>query len=194
MNKLVLLMGPSGSGKGTQAKLLLEKFNFLFKEKSLYFETGKGFRNFIEENNHTARLTKQIIDDGGLLPEFLPIWLWTEFLVRNFTGSENLILDGFTRRVSEVPVFISAVKFYGIQKPVLLSLNVSREWAKHRLMDRGRVDDNVDDIERRLDWYFNQVIPAIKFFENDGTFDVYEINGEQEIDKVHSDISEVLGL
>ncbi len=193
-NKVVLFIGPSGSGKGTQAKLLL---NFLENndkaKKTIYFETGKNFRSFIEGDSFTANLTKRVLDEGDLLPEFLPIWLWTEFLVNKYTGEENLILDGLTRRLPEVPVFISAIKFYAIKNPVLLSINVSEKWARERLLSRGRVDDNEEDIKIRLAWYFKEVVPAIECFKKDGYFKVIEIDGEASVEDIHQDIIKKLG-
>ena len=184
-----IFFGRSGSGKGTQANLLTE---YLLKRdpgrKVLHIETGKRIREFLEEKTHTSELTSAIVKNGGLLPAFLPIWVWTEYLIRNFTGAEHLILDGLSRRPSEAPVFDSALSFYGITHPFVVLINVSREWAKDRLLSRKRADDTLVDIERRLDWYENNVVPAIEFFRSKPEYRFIEINGEQSIEKVHQDI------
>ena len=190
-----IFFGRSGSGKGTQADLLGE---YLKKKDPgrnvLHIETGRRIREFLEEKSHTSELTSAVVKNGGLLPAFLPIWVWTEYLIKNFTGNEHLILDGLSRRGSEAPVFDSALSFYGIKHPFIVSINVSREWARDRLLARGRADDTAMDIERRLDWYENNVVPAIEFFRSKPEYRFVEINGEQPIEKVQGDILKGTGL
>ena len=57
-----------------------------------------------------------------------------------------------------------------------------------RLLGRGRIDDNHDDIKTRLGWYETDVVPAIDFYKNNPKYNFIEINGEQTIEKVHQDI------
>ncbi|MEK9201777.1 MAG: nucleoside monophosphate kinase, partial [Patescibacteria group bacterium] len=86
-----IFFGRSGSGKGTQAGLLvsyLQKKNP--ERKVIHIETGKQIREFLAENTYTSKLTQNIVKNGGLLPAFLPIWVWTEYLIRNFSGNEHL--------------------------------------------------------------------------------------------------------
>ena len=188
--KTYIFYGSSGSGKGTQALLLkkhLEKQDS--KDTTLYLETGAHFREFIEKDNHTSRLTKNILEDGGLLPEFLPIWIWTDFFINNFkTGREHLILDGLARRVDEAPVLDKALKFYNREKPEVIILNVSQEWGVERLLKRGRHDDYEDNIKLRIEWYDANVAPTIEFFRNNPDYIIHEINGEQTIEEVHNEI------
>ena len=190
-----IFFGRSGSGKGTQADLLISYLQKKDPErKVIHIETGKQIREFLAENTYTSKLTQNIVKNGGLLPAFLPIWVWTEYLIRNFSGNEHLVLDGLSRRASEAPVLDSALSFYGIKHPFIILLNVSREWSKERLLNRGRSDDTVTDIERRLDWYDNNVLPAIEFFRTKPEYTFIEINGEQSIEKTHSDILKITGL
>jgi adenylate kinase family enzyme len=143
----------------------------------------------MKKDNYTGKLTKDIINSGELLPEFLPIWMWSDFLIDNFkTGKENLILDGLARRVDEAPVLDKALKFYNRRKPEVIILNVSHEWGVERLLKRGRHDDHEEHIKKRIEWYDTNVVPTIEFFRNNPDYTVHEINGEQTIEEVHEEI------
>lgn len=184
-----IFFGPSGCGKGTQAKLLIEEIKKRDSEKSvLYIETGQKFRDFITESSYTAKETKKIIDEGGLLPEFLPIWIWTEYLVRHIGGNEHIILDGLSRRAHEAPILDSAMKFYKREKPFVISIELSDEIAAERLRNRGRSDDNNLDIEARLKWYKDNVIPAINYFKENSNYRFLSIDGARSIEEVHQEI------
>lgn len=185
-----ILFGPSGSGKGTQAKLLAEYLEKNDSEnKVLYLETGERHREFAKSDSLTAHKTKKVIENGGLMPEFLPIWLWTQFFVDNIkTGNEHLILDGVSRRPHEALIIDSALQFYERKNPVILHINVSPHWATERLMERGRVDDKEKEIARRIAWYEKNVTPALKHFQDNPYYKFIEINGEQTIEEVHEEI------
>jgi adenylate kinase len=189
-----IFFGKSGSGKGTQAELLIEKL----KEKGnevVYVETGKRFRKFIEQtNNHSAELTKKALDKGELIPVFLPVWLWTSAFVEEFTGKEDLVLDGLARRMTEAPVLDSALRFYDRLPCHVIHIDVSREWAFDRLSSRGRTDDTDEYINSRLDWFEKDVAPVIEYFEERKGFIVHTINGEKSIEEVHQEVLKELGL
>lgn len=191
-----IFFGPSGAGKGTQAKLLhgyLERSDP--SRRVLYFGTGVHVRKFVDEyNSHTSALTKNIIDAGKLLPSFIPIWLWADFLIKNYTGVEHLIFDG-TRRLLEISALDTALSFYNRVNPQVIILTVSREWSIKRLQERGRTDDrNEKDIDSRLSWYTTEVMPAINFLRENNTYKVHDVNGEQSIETVHKDILHALAL
>jgi len=182
-----IFFGSSGSGKGTQAELLID---YLQKKgrKTIYLETGGKIREFMTDKTYTATLTKNVINHGGLLPAFLPIWLWTTHLHKNFTGQEDLVLDGLCRRVSEAPVLDAAMKFYKIGKCFVIMLNVSDEWAATRLKSRGRKDDTDEYIKSRIAWYKRDVAPAIDFFKSHKDYAFLDINGEGSVEEVHKEI------
>jgi adenylate kinase family enzyme len=128
------------------------------------------------------------MDEGGLLPEFLPIWIWTEYLVKHFSGEEHMVLDGLARRAHEAPILDSALRFYQREKPFVILINVSKKWAIERLLGRGRSDDNVSDIEKRVNWYYENVLPSVEYFKTNDFYNFIEINGEQEIEDVFKEI------
>lgn len=190
----ILFFGHSGSGKGTQAKKLIEFLDNNTDSKSVYIETGARIREFITKEGYTNKVTKDIIDSGGLLPEFLPIWIWSDVLVHEYTGKEHLILDGLSRRLQESRVLHTTFQFYGINKPKVVCIEVSREWSRQRLTERGRPNDDAEKIEERIDWYEENTQPAIDFFKAQEEYEFITVNGEQSIDEVHTEVLEKLGL
>lgn len=190
-----LFFGRSGSGKGTQAKLLID---YLGKKdvgrKVIYIETGSRLREFSHEVGLSAEMTRDVMSKGGLLPSFIPIWIWTNVFVRRLTGNEHLVLDGLSRRLYEAPILDDALKFYKREKPVVLSIDVSRDWASGHLMHRGRSDDNKIDIETRFDWFDENVVPTVEYFRKNPYYRVLEINGEQSIEDVHKEIIAKIGF
>ncbi len=193
--KTFIFFGPSGAGKGTQARILIDHLQSVDPErKTLYIETGRRFRDFMTEASFTSMKTKELIDGGGLLPEFLPIWLWSEYFVRHVSGDEHMILDGLSRRAHEAPILNSAMKFYNREKPYVIMIEVSREWAREKLLARERGDDKLEQIEKRLDWFENNVLSAVEYFKNNEFYNFITVNGEQSIVEVNKELMSKLGL
>ncbi|MBU6430954.1 MAG: nucleoside monophosphate kinase [Patescibacteria group bacterium] len=190
-----IFIGRSGCGKGTQAKLLKEHLSKIDPQRQVfYLQTGAEFRKFIQGGNYTQKLSRKILDRGGLTPEFLAVYMWSRALAENFKEDEHLIVDGSPRKFHEAGVLDSIFDFYKREKPYLVSIVASEGWAIERLRGRGRFDDNSDDIKARLSWYETDVLPAINFYRNNPRYVFLEINGEQTIEKVHRDILEKLSF
>lgn len=183
-----IFFGKSGSGKGTQAELLSGFLEQRRGIKPITIETGKGFREFIQTDSYTAGLTKKAIDKGGLMPVFLPIWLWTNSFVQEYNGTQDLVLDGLCRRPAEAPVLDSALKFFGQTKPVVIYISVSDSWSFDRMKSRGRADDTDEYIKSRLSWFEWNVVPAMAYFHEHQDYTFLEINGEQSVESVHAEI------
>jgi len=188
-----IFFGPSGCGKGTQAKLLQEYLENQNPEiKTLYVETGNKFREIATSETFTAKAIKKVMGVGGLLPEFLPIWVFADTLIKNFTGNEHLFFDGSPRRLEEAKVLDSTIKFYDRKNPIVISTEVSDEWAIKLMKGRGRADDNEEEMKKRLSWFKENVVPAIEYFKNDSYYKFITINGEQTIEEVHSELMQKL--
>ena len=104
-----------------------------------------------------------------------------------------MIIDGFPRSLEQVPVFESAMKFYGRKNIEVVYLDISREEAVKRLQARGRHDDTEEGIAERFNEYENNVLPALNLLKEKG-YVIHHINGMQHIDDVHADIRKVLKL
>ena len=190
MNKqFFILIGRSGCGKGTQAELLqgaLEKHGIV---QVVHITTGGGFRDFVARDTYVSELSRKINETGGLQPEFLAVWNWSNIFINTLKGNETVILDGAPRKPFEVHVLHSAIKFFGYDKPTVIYVDVSEKWAKERLLGRGRDDDKDEQgVAKRLEWFETDVLPALEEYMKDPRYKVLHINGEQTVEEVHAEI------
>jgi adenylate kinase len=193
--RTIIFYGRTGSGKGTQSQLLKEYLENNDRDrKTLYIATGVRFRELMGGDNYTSKMIREILDNGGLQPEFLPIWIWTEELMTNFTGHEHLIFDGLARRPAESPILSGALNFYKRLPADVIMINVSEQWSAARLLARGRHDDSQELIANRLREYENNIVPSIAYFRNNRDYRFHDINGEQTIEQVHGEIISSLKL
>lgn len=197
--KTIIFIGRSGCGKGTQAMLIQEylKKNDTENRHIYYQETGAVFREFINGSSHSSRLSKEIYERDDRQPDYLAIWMWSNRFIQDLTGEEHVIVDGTPRSMFEAGVLENALEFYK-RHALVVFLNISREEAVRRLVKRGqekygRADDsNVSKINKRLDWFDKDVMPAIDYLRDKKTLDFVEINGELPIEKVHIEIMKAL--
>jgi len=188
-----IFIGRSGCGKGTQAELLItdlkEKGYISEKNPICYIETGNKFRDLVSKTGHSSRLAKEIMDRSERQPDFLAVWTWSDLLVTSLMGDEQIIFDGTPRSLAEAQVLDTAIKFYKRQNPVVVYLDVSNEWSKTRMKERGRLDDKTaGDIEKRLAWFESDVLPAVNFYEQNPNYKFVKVNGEQTIEAVHAEL------
>jgi adenylate kinase len=194
-----IFTGKSGCGKGTQAELLTAKLKAADATRKIYYlETGKRFRDFIAVADKSyARpahiLSKHIMESGERQPDFLAIWNWAHLMIDDFDMNDHLVLDGTPRSLPEAKILEGAMKFFNRKHPFVIHINVSKDWSRERLRKRGRADDkSAAQNEIRLEWFDTDVWPAIEYFKNDPAVRYIEINGEQSIEKVHSDVIEAV--
>ena len=187
----VIFIGRSGCGKGTQADLLKNRIAKMDDEKRqiLYVETGQRFRQFIRHDSYSSNLSKEIYEQDQRQPDFLACWMWGSTLVEELGPEMHLIFDGAPRSHIEASLLTTALKFYKREAPTIVYLKVSRTWAEGRLLSRGRADDrSLAKITKRLDWFEEDTWPAVEYFKTNSMYRYVEVNGEQSIEKVHSDI------
>ncbi len=191
-----IFIGRSGSGKGTQAELLIDHLKKQDENNSvLYVETGAEFRDFIDQGgSHTADLAKKIQEEGGLMPEFLATYLWAHRLVSGAIANQHLIFDGSPRKYDEALVMDSVFDFYKIPRPIVIYLNVGEVWARSRLTERQRADDNQDDIQNRMAWFASNVQPAIDFYKKNPLYNFHEIDAERSVSEIHTDIRALIQI
>lgn len=188
-----IFIGRSGSGKGTQAELL-KKYLDSSGRKVEYIATGQAFRDFIQGDGYTQDLSRKLMDEGKLQPEFLAVWMWGGEFVQRLEGDEEIILDGTPRSLNEAKMLGDALAFYGFT-PQVLHMDISHDEAVERLTKRGRADDKeMKDIEERLRWYEEDVVPAIEHYRDEDFYMVYDIKGEGSIEEIHQNIKERLEL
>lgn len=190
-----IFIGRSGCGKGTQVELLTKALRG--KEPSievLYIQTGQEFREFIKGETLTQKKAKEIYDIGGLMPEFLTVNMWVKPLIEKYKGNQHIIFDGTPRKLHEAGVLDSVFNYYNFGKPWVINIKISAREALKRLLLRKRLDDNEDDIKKRLGWYETDVAKAIEYYCDNPRYNFLEINGERSVGDIHEDIVQKLGL
>ena len=182
-----VFIGRSGSGKGTQVQLLKDEFN---KDtiKFLHIETGSLLRAYAKGDSYVQKIVKNLIESGQLAPDPVIVGLWINYIVNNFTGTEQLIFDGAPRKLIEAVFLDNTMRFLNIQKYKILFIDVSRENCTQRLLARSRSDDNVAAIENRMNWFDRDVMPAVEFFRTNKDCIMLDINGEQTPEAIHDEI------
>lgn len=186
----IIFIGHSGCGKGVQGELLKKYLqeNDAQKRQIFTLESGSGFREFIKGENYTNKLSKEIYEKSKLQPDFLAIWVWANEFIKNLTGEEHLMIDGTPRSLAQAMVLNDGLEFYN-RRANIIHLDISPETSRQRLLERGRSDDvMIEKINRRLEWFDQEVIPAIEYFKTQSAHNYMKINGEQSVEKVHADI------
>lgn len=196
MSNAYIFYGKAGSGKGTQAKLLKEHLESVGRSV-LYIETGGLFRAFTESTKtFAATRTREIIDNGQLMPAFFPIYLWAHELIAKYDGTQDIILDGVTRRIEEAPILESALEFFKVDKKIVFHIHIADATAQTRLAIRpGDRADDADPVkvQKRLDWYTDNVLPVLEYYKKGNMITVHEIDGEPDVTGVRDQITSILG-
>lgn len=181
----IVLFGPPGSGKGTQAQNLIEKFNL--KQIS----TGDLFRFNIKNETELGTLAKSFIDKGQLVPDQVTIEMLIDELKKP-TDAKGFIFDGFPRTAFQTEALEGIVKeVLNDEIDVCLSLVVDDEVLVERLLKRGETSGRTDDadetiIRNRIKEYYAKTAEVAELYKQQGKY--VEINGVGEI----SEISEKL--
>ncbi|UFH31685.1 adenylate kinase [Chryseobacterium sp. C-71] len=177
----IVLFGPPGSGKGTQAQNLIEKFNL--KQIS----TGDLFRFNMKNDTELGKLAKSYIDKGELVPDQVTIDMLIDEL-RKPTDAAGFIFDGYPRTAVQTEALEKIVKDeLNDDIDVCLSLIVEDSILVERLLKRGetsgRTDDsNVEIIENRIKEYYAKTAEVAELYKQQGKY--VEINGVGEINEI----------
>ena len=177
----IVLFGPPGSGKGTQAQNLIEKFNL--KQIS----TGDLFRYNMKNGTELGKLAKSYIDKGELVPDQVT----TDMLideVKKPTDTSGFIFDGYPRTANQTEALEKIVKeLLNDEISVCLSLIVNDEILVERLLKRGitsgRTDDSNEEIIRaRIKEYYTKTAEVAELYKQQGKY--VEVNGVGGIDEI----------
>ncbi len=186
-----IFIGPSGCGKGTQAKLLMDwiKKNDAESRDIFYLETGAQFRELIKKPTHTSALAYDIYKEGELQPSFLAVHIWSHEFIAGMNGRQHIVLDGTPRGLGEAVILDGAMKFYKRERPTVVYFNVSKEWSETRLKERGRFDDkSAEEVAKRLGWFARDVMPAVEYYRANPDYHFIELDGEQTIEEVFEEL------
>jgi adenylate kinase len=177
----IVLFGPPGSGKGTQAQNLIEKFNL--KQIS----TGDLFRFNMKNDTELGKLAKSYIDKGELVPDQVTTDMLTDE-IRKPTDAAGFIFDGYPRTAVQTAALEKIVKEeLNDEIDVCLSLVVEDSILEERLLKRGEIsgrsdDSNVEIIRNRIKEYYTKTAEVAELYKQQGKY--VEINGVGDINEI----------
>ena len=188
----IVLFGPPGSGKGTQAQNLIQKFNL--KQIS----TGDLFRHNIKNETELGKLAKSYMDKGELVPDQVTIDMLIDELKKP-TDAKGFIFDGFPRTVFQTEALEGIVKdVLNDQIDICLSLVVEDEILVKRLLERGKTSGRSDDadeniIRNRIKEYYTKTAEVAELYKKQGKY--VEVNGVGEIaeiaEKLYAEVEKI---
>lgn len=195
-NETIVFIGRSGSGKGTQIQLLQDYLTQQYPSHDIfYFGSGEHFRSFVQQDGYTNQIMRDILAQGTLAPDFITEWLLVDAMVKRMKDKDQvLVLDGFPRTINQAHTLDSALDYYKREHIHVLHIDVSEDEVRRRMLDRERGDDQLETIQKRIDWYNENVVPTITHLEQQDNYQVYHINGEQSPEAVHEEIITALGI
>lgn len=174
----IIFFGIQGSGKGTQAKLLAEKWGLRI------FETGAELRAIMKEDSELGRTVSEIISRGDLVPNDIVMDIIAHFLDA-ISADDRVLFDGIPRSMPQKETFDALLKKKG-RSAIGVFLDVPTEVVVERMKSRGRDDDTDEVIARRIKNYEQETLPVIEAYESEGK--LLRVNGNQSIEEVHNEI------
>lgn len=183
----LLLLGPPGAGKGTQAQLLVERLGIP------QVSTGDMLRAAVAAGSEVGRQAKSYMDAGKLVPDAVVIRVAEERLGRS-DAKKGFILDGFPRTAAQAEALDRMLPKLGCELERCVALTVDEDELVKRLLRRavleGRSDDNEASIRTRMREYREKTEPLIAYYRKRGA--LREVNGLGEIEEVARRIAQAL--
>jgi len=183
----LILFGPPGAGKGTQAKYLVKKLN------AFQISTGDILRDEIQKNSEIGKKIINDMNDGKFVNDEI-----VNKLIKNVIfdpqKKDKLIFDGYPRSLSQAKNLDLLLDSSNQKINFIFFLNVNKETIIKRIEKRKilekRSDDNLNTILKRYDTYMETTRPVLDFYSKNQNF--YEIDGSQEIEVISSKIEQIL--
>jgi adenylate kinase len=212
----IILLGPPGAGKGTQARLLTEKYG------AVQISTGDLFRETVKSDSPLAKEIKAILESGKLVPDAITIRMISDRLSQD-DCKNGFILDGFPRNVAQAEALEAMLVEKGIQLDGVVQMAIDDEKLVARIVGRfacsvcgegyndlfkkpaqsnlcdkcgaenkfiRRSDDNENTVRARFETYHTQTAPILPFYQERKMLKV--INGMAEMDDVFHQIEDIL--
>ena len=181
----IILLGPPGAGKGTQAEYISKTFN-LNK-----VSTGDLFRENIKNNTPLGQKANEFVSSGKLVPDQIVTDMINDWLISN---NDNWLLDGFPRTVNQATSLNQILESCNQILDSVLLISVPNNMLIDRLVERQKIekrsDDNIETIQVRINTYEEETKPLITYYQKDNILS--EIDGSQSISNVSISIEKEL--
>ncbi|KKT40100.1 hypothetical protein A3K29_01775 [Candidatus Collierbacteria bacterium RIFOXYB2_FULL_46_14] len=183
----LIILGPQGSGKGTQAKLLADKFGFV------HVSSGSRLREFAKGNSEKAKLIADLLTTG----ELMPFDTVMQVIEPDLLGAQQgFILDGTPRDVMQAEYLDWYLGEHKLQIDKVILLDIPREVSLDRLSKRAQIehrsDDTTEAINERLSIYENDTLPVLDRYRKQGK--LIEIDGTPDVQTIFANIVQKLDL
>ena len=183
----ILLLGPQGSGKGTQAKRISAEYGIP------HIATGDMLRATMAAGTELGRRVKPIYDAGGLVPDELIIELIRDRLNEE-DAAEGFVLDGFPRTTVQADALDVMLREIGRELTIVFELQISDavciERLTKRALEEGRVDDTPEAIRTRLELYHRETEPLVEHYRAQGI--LVGIHADATVNEVFAEIQQAL--
>jgi len=184
----ILLLGPPGAGKGTQAERLVTRFGIP------QISTGDMLRAAVAEESPVGLEAKATMERGDLVPDSVVIGVAEERLAKE-DAAGGFVLDGFPRTTAQAEALDGLLDRLGTKLECCLAIVIEEEPLVQRLLKRagieGRSDDNEATIRNRMEVYRESTAPLLAYYRERGL--LAEVNGLGSIDEVAERITEAVG-
>jgi adenylate kinase len=177
----LVLVGPPGAGKGTQAVALAERLSVP------HISTGDLFRAHVGEQTPLGKEAKRYLDSGELVPDSVTNEMVRERLSENDTKA-GFLLDGFPRNTKQAEVLGQILSESDRSLDAVIQLEVPEDVVVQRLMSRGRADDTEDVIRRRQQVYQSETAPLLQYYADI----LVPVDGVGEVDEISSRVLSAL--
>ena len=184
----LVLFGPPGAGKGTQAARLVEKYHLV------HLSTGDIFRSNIKEGTSLGQLAKSYIDKGALVPDEVTIGM-LEAEVNSNSNAKGFIFDGFPRTSAQAEALDAFLSSKDTEVSSMLALEVDENELITRLLERGKSSGRADDqdagiIKNRIKVYENETAVLKTYYANQNKF--FGIEGVGSIESITLGLCKVI--
>ena len=184
----LILFGKPGSGKGTQAEFVKQKYDLV------HISTGDVFRFNISKNTKLGELAKSYMDKGDLVPDKVTIKM-LEAEVEKFPNANGFIFDGFPRTSTQAQILDDFLNSKNMIISMTIALEVDENLLIDRLINRGKDSGRTDDqdkskIQNRFDEYNKKTAPLIDYYKSQNKF--FEIDGIGEINDISKRIFDII--
>ena len=181
----LVLFGPPGAGKGTQAEVLKEKYNLV------HISTGDVFRYNIKNATELGALAKSFIDKGQLVPDEVTIDMLSAEVDKN-SEAKGFIFDGFPRTEAQADVLEVLLASKETAISAMVALEVNDEVLVSRLLNRGKTSGRVDDadeavIRNRIKVYYTETAILKEYYEKQDKY--HGVNGVGTVEEITDRLS-----
>ncbi|HOL74239.1 MAG TPA: adenylate kinase [Bacteroidales bacterium] len=179
----LVIFGPLGSGKGTQAQKIKEKYGFI------HFSTGDLLKDEIKKQTPLGKNIEMVVNSGALVSDVLIEEIVKEFIKNN--NSRGIIFDGFPRTLHQAEMLDKELANNNLKIDLVIKLDIPETTIKNRLKYRAqkekRADDNDEAINNRLQYYYQHTLPIIDYYKRTNK-NIVDIYGDRDVNEVFNDI------